>query len=106
MEEREHRTNHVTPRQRQTQADHSGSNQTTTTSTERTQANTDRDTNRQTNTGGNGELELKNVKCFGCHKKGHVVSECPDKKKRESARMIHANGATCLPNTEETATDP
>ena len=38
------------------------------------------------------ELGLKSVKCFGCHKKGHVVSEFPDKKNKESARMIHAEG--------------
>jgi len=26
------------------------------------------------------ELKLKKVKCFGCHQKGHVLSDCPEKK--------------------------
>jgi len=31
------------------------------------------------------EMEVKNVKCFGCHQKGHVVSDCPDKKPKKPA---------------------
>ena len=35
-----------------------------------------------------------------------MVGKCPDKKNKESARMIHAEGATHPPNTEEAITDP
>ena len=44
-------------------------------------------------------MELKNVKCFGCHKKGHIASNCPErKKKREPSRMIQANIPTSTSN--------
>ena len=32
-------------------------------------------------------MEFKNMKCYGCHKKGHIISNCPEKK-RETSRMI------------------
>ena len=41
---------------------------------------------------------------FGCHKKGHVVSECPDKNK-ESSRVIQAESTTHSTSTETAATD-
>ena len=105
VEERDRRTSQATPRRQRPQADHSNGD-TTTTSTGRARANPNKDTSRQPSTGGNAELGMKSVKCFGCHRRGHVVSECPDKKNKESARMIHAEGATHLPNTEEAITDP
>ena len=64
-----------------------------------------KDKNRGRNTRGNVELELRNIKCFGCHKKGHVVSKCPDKNK-ESSRVIHANNAIPTTSTETMAADP
>ena len=106
MEERERCTNQIPPRRGRTQAEPSGSNQPTRPATGRAQANTDKDTNKQTGTGGTGELGLKSFKCFGCHKKGHVVSEFPEKKNKESARMIHAEDATRPLNTYEAAVDP
>lgn len=106
MEERDRRTSQATPRRQRPQADHSNGNTTITTSTGRARANPNKDTSRQPSTGGNAELGMKSVKCFGCHRRGHVVSECPDKKNKESAQMIHAEGATHLPNTEEAITDP
>ena len=88
MEERERHTSQATPRRRWLQADLSDSNQLTTTSTGRVRTSADKSNDRQTSTGGTRELGLKSVKCFGCHKKGHVVSECPDRKRIESAWMI------------------
>ena len=87
------------------QADLSDSNQFTTASTTRVRS-TDKGNNRQTSTGGTGELGLKSVKCFGCRKKGHVVSECPDRKKSESARMIQADVETLLPDLQVADIDP
>ena len=106
MEEWGCRTSQATPRRQRPQADHSNSNPIITTSTRRARAYPNKDTNRHPSTGGNAELGKKSVKCFGCHRKGHVVGECPDKKNKESAQMIHAEGATHLPNTEEAITDP
>ena len=34
------------------------------------------------------ELELKNVKCFCCHQKGHVLIDCPEKKAKKPAWVI------------------
>ena len=65
-----------------------------------------KDKNRGTNTRGNPELELRNVKCFGCHKKGHVVSECPDKKNRDSSRVIQADQDIPTITTETVTPDP
>ena len=102
VEERECRTSQATPRRRQLQADFSDSNQFTTASTTRVRS-TDKGNNRQSST---GELGLKSVKCFGCRKKGHVVSECPDRKKSESARMIQADVETLLPDLQVADIDP
>ena len=40
-------------------------------------------------------MEFKNVKCFGCPKKGYIISNCSEKKK-ETLRMIQTTttGAT------------
>ena len=64
-----------------------------------------KDKNKGTNTRGNVELELRNIKYFGCYKKGHVVSECPNKNK-ESSRVIQADSATPTTSTETMAGDP
>ena len=106
VEERERRTSQATPRRRRLQADPSDSNQVTTTSTGRIRTSADKSNDRQTSSGGTRELGLKSVKCFGCHKKGHVVSECPDRKKVETARVIQADVETHLPNQEVAAIDP
>ena len=70
-----------------------------------TSYNTGKEMSRQASTRGNEKLELKNVKCFGCHKKGHVVSECPDKKKTESSRLIQTESTTHSISTNATAID-
>ena len=105
VEEHERRANQPVLRRRRAQAD-DGDNQATRTLIARTPANTDKEMSRQASARGNGELELKNVKCFGCHKKGHVVSECPDKKNKELPRMIQAECTTHSTSTGATATDP
>ena len=45
------------------------------------------------------ELELKNVKCFGCHQKGHVLNDCPEKK---AARVIQTDQALAVTSSEST----
>ena len=106
VEERERHTSQATPRQRWLQADLSDSNQLTTTSTGGVRTSTDKGNNRKTSTGGIEELGLKSVKCFGCCKKGHVVSGCPDRIKIESARMIQADVETHLPDLQVADIDP
>ena len=61
--------------------------------------------NRGTNTRGNVELDLRNIKCFGCHKKCHVVSQCLNKNK-ESSRVIQADSATPTTSTVTMSADP
>ena len=34
--------------------------------------------------GGNKNLDMSKVKCFICHKQGHFVSQCLDKKKKSN----------------------
>ena len=89
MEERERRMNQPVLRRRRAQAD-DGGNQATRTLIARTPANTDKKMSRQASARGNGELELKNVRCFRCHKK--VMS--PDKMNKELSRMIQAERTT------------
>ena len=91
---------------RRLQADLSDSNQLTTTSTGRLRTSTGKGNNRQTSTGSTRELGLKSVKYIGCRKKGHVVSECPDRKKIESARMIQADVKSHLPDLQVADIDP
>ena len=43
---------------------------------------------------------------FGCHKKGHVISECPDKKNKKLLRVIQAKYTIHSTSTDRTATDP
>ena len=43
---------------------------------------------------------------FGCHKKGHVISEYPDKKNKKLLRVIQAKYTILSTGTDKTATDP
>ena len=106
VEERERRTNQNVPRRRRVQADSDGGNPVNQASDGGVPPKAVKDKNRGTNTRGNPELELRNVKCFGCHKKGHVVSECPDKKNRDSSRVIQADQDIPTITTETVAPDP
>ena len=36
-------------------------------------------------------MELKNIKCLGCHQKWHVVSDCPEKKHEKPARVMQTD---------------
>ena len=46
------------------------------------------------------ELKLKNVQCFGCHQKGHVLSDCPEKKAKKPARVIQTDQALAVTSSE------
>ena len=106
-EERERRTNQVPPRRRraQTESD-TGRLPRQGTPAAAAAGSVEKAKNREKVTGGTeSEMELKNVKCFGCHKKGHMVSNCP-KKKKEPTRMIQANIPTSTSNNTAMTTDP
>ena len=91
VEECERHTNQNIPGQRRVQADSDGDNPGNQASDGRVPPKAVKDKNRGTNARGNPELELRNVKCFGCHKRGHFVSECLDKKNSKSSRVIQAD---------------
>ena len=54
---------------------------------------------------GSSEMELKNIKCFGCHQKGHVISDCPEKKAKKSRRVIQTE-QTIVNSAETKDVDP
>ena len=62
--------------------------------------------NRGASATGNAELELRNIQSFGCHKKGHVISACPEKRNKESSRVIQTDCAAPAISTGAMATDP
>jgi hypothetical protein len=37
--------------------------------------------------GGKKDIDFSKVKCFQCHKMGHVASQCPEKKKKNKPQM-------------------
>ena len=53
---------------------------------------------------GSSEMELKNVKCFGCHQKGHVISDCPERKAKKPSRVIQTE-QTIVSSAETSGVD-
>ena len=37
---------------------------------------------------GEGKKDMSKVKCFACHKFGHYVGQCPNKKKKQVATSV------------------
>ena len=68
MKQRECHTNQIVPRQQQVQANSDSSNIGSQASNGGMPPKADKDKNRGTNTRGNVEQQLRNIKCFGCHK--------------------------------------
>ena len=105
-EERERRTNQVPPRRRRAQTENDTRRLPRQGTPAAAAGSVEKAKNRENVTRGTeSEMELKNVKCFGCRKKGHMVSNCPEKKK-ESTRMIQANIPTSTSNNTAMTTDP
>ena len=101
--ERERRSNPPVQRKRWPVAEDKVRDSGTRQNTGRTMSSDNKDKAAVAKAG--AELELKNVKCFGCHQKGHVISDCPEKKLKKPSRVIQADqaSATTSPGPKDAA---
>jgi hypothetical protein len=60
---------------------------------------------KKSSNGGNksnceGKKDMSKVKCFACHKFGHYVGQCPNKKKKQTAAHTRKGATFPLPLSE------